>query len=80
VSEGWNASQREREISQLRAERDAADEVARTAGLYVAAMQEKLAKAIRLLDALLGLERGSGEAALAFIERYRADVGGSRDA
>lgn len=75
MTAGWNATQRELEIAQLRAERDAAEEVSRAAQLYVAAMEEKLAKAVALLDGLLGLERGSGEAAFAFIKRYRADVG-----
>lgn len=65
------------EVELLRAEREAADEVSRTAQLYVAGMEEKLAKAIRLMERLLGLERGSADAAVTFIERYRADVSGS---
>lgn len=67
------------EIGLAIAERDAADEVSRTAQLYVGAMQEKLAKAIGLLDALLGLELGSGDAAFAFVERHRADAGRSHE-
>jgi hypothetical protein len=35
-----------------------------------------LAEAVRLLDALLGLEKGSGQAALAFIERINGAVEG----
>lgn len=39
------------------------------------ALVKDLAEAVRLLDALLGLEMGSSEAALAFVEGHRADVG-----
>lgn len=41
------------------------------------AMTADLAKAVDLLDGLLGLEKGSGQAALEFVEQYRARVGGS---
>jgi hypothetical protein len=38
----------------------------------------KLDEAVKLLDGLLGLEKGSGQAALEFIERYHAAVGSAR--
>lgn len=38
------------------------------------AAEAQLAEAVRLLDALLGLEKGSGEAAIAFVERHSADA------
>lgn len=38
-------------------------------------LRSALAEAVRLLDALLGLEKGSGEAALAFIEAHASPVG-----
>ena len=42
-----------------------------------ARLEADLAEAVRLLDALLGLEKGSGAAALAFVERHNGAVGGS---
>lgn len=45
-----------------------------------ARLSGELSEAIRLLDGLLGLEKGSGQAALAFIERHnRATSGGRQD-
>lgn len=70
-----NAEALDVEIELAHAERDAAAEVSRAAQAYVTAMAEKLNTAVTLLDGLLGLERGSGKAALAFVDRYRADVG-----
>jgi hypothetical protein len=39
------------------------------------ALTADLAKAVDLLDGLLGLEKGSGQAAFEFVEQYRARVG-----
>jgi hypothetical protein len=36
-------------------------------------------EAVKLLDALLGLEKGSGQAALEFVERHGGRVGSSRE-
>lgn len=38
----------------------------------IEALVKDLAEAVKLLDALLGLEKGSGEAALAFVEKHSA--------
>jgi len=51
--DGWNAAQRESEILQLRAERDAADAVAYTARAYVGAMEYRLTMAIEALRAVV---------------------------
>lgn len=43
------------------------------------ASEAKLGEAVDLIEDLLGLASGSGEAGLAFVERYRASVSGSTE-